>query len=417
MKISANDIRPGNVLEHKDRLWGVVRTEHVKPGKGPAYQQVELKDLVDGTKLNERFRAVETVERVRLDEQEYQFLYEEDPQLHLMNQETFEQVAIDKALLGERLAFLQEGMAIMVQSYEGRSLMARLPETTVLEVVEADPVVKGQTAAASYKPAVLSNGVRIMVPPHIEAGTRVVVQHRREHLRRARQGLTAGGRRLSHHPDHRDSLMPIRSANINVMVQAAHKAARHLVRDFGEVENLQVSIKGPGDYVSAADHRAEQILHQELSRARPGFGFLMEESGALEGRDDQRWIVDPLDGTTNFLHGLPHFAISLALERAWRAGRGRRLRSDQGRAVLRREGGRRLSQRPPAAGIAPQRSRQQPDRHRHPRARLAGPRAGFRAAARRASRPRSRASAASAPPRSTSPISRPAGWTAFGSMA
>jgi myo-inositol-1(or 4)-monophosphatase len=109
--------------------------------------------------------------------------------------------------------------------------------------------------------------------------------------------------------------MPIRSANINVMAQAVHKAARHLVRDFGEVENLQVSIKGPGDYVSAADHRAEQILHQELSRARPGFGFVMEERGAIEGRDDQCWIVDPLDGTTNFLHGLPHFAISLALER------------------------------------------------------------------------------------------------------
>jgi myo-inositol-1(or 4)-monophosphatase len=109
--------------------------------------------------------------------------------------------------------------------------------------------------------------------------------------------------------------MPIRSANINVMAQAVHKAARHLVRDFGEVENLQVSIKGPGDYVSAADHRAEQILHQELSRSRPGFGFVMEERGAIEGQGDQRWIVDPLDGTTNFLHGLPHFAISLALER------------------------------------------------------------------------------------------------------
>lgn len=175
MKISANEIRPGNVLEHKDRLWGVVKTEHVKPGKGPAYQQVELKDLVEGTKLNERFRAVETVERVRLEEKEYQFLYEEGLQLHLMDQESFEQVAIDKALLGDRLAFLQEGMAIMVQTYDGRSLMARLPDTTVLEVVEADPVVKGQTAAASYKPAVLSNGVRIMVPPHIEAGTMVVV--------------------------------------------------------------------------------------------------------------------------------------------------------------------------------------------------------------------------------------------------
>jgi myo-inositol-1(or 4)-monophosphatase len=109
--------------------------------------------------------------------------------------------------------------------------------------------------------------------------------------------------------------MPLRSANITVMVQAAHKAARHLVRDFGEVENLQVSIKGPGDFVSAADRRAEQILRQELARARPGFGFLLEESGVVEGRDaSQRWIVDPLDGTTNFLHGLPHFAISIALE-------------------------------------------------------------------------------------------------------
>jgi myo-inositol-1(or 4)-monophosphatase len=110
--------------------------------------------------------------------------------------------------------------------------------------------------------------------------------------------------------------MALRSANVTVMVQAAQKAARHLVRDFGEVENLQVSLKGPGDFVSAADRRAEQILRQELSKARPGFGMLLEESGEIAGRDEgHRWIVDPLDGTTNFLHGLPHFAISIALER------------------------------------------------------------------------------------------------------
>jgi myo-inositol-1(or 4)-monophosphatase len=108
----------------------------------------------------------------------------------------------------------------------------------------------------------------------------------------------------------------LRSANIHVMVQAAHKAARHLVRDFGEVEHLQVSIKGPGDFVSAADRRAEQILREELSRARPGFAFLLEESGAIGSDEtDHRWIVDPLDGTTNFLHAMPHFAISIALER------------------------------------------------------------------------------------------------------
>ena len=110
--------------------------------------------------------------------------------------------------------------------------------------------------------------------------------------------------------------MALRSANITVMIQAVHKAARHLVRDFGEVENLQVSIKGPGDFVSAADRRAEQILRGELGRARPTFGFLLEESGVIPGEDrEQRWVVDPLDGTTNFLHGLPHFAISVALER------------------------------------------------------------------------------------------------------
>ena len=110
--------------------------------------------------------------------------------------------------------------------------------------------------------------------------------------------------------------MALRSANVTVMIQAAHKAARPLVRDFGEVENLQVSIKGPGDFVSAADRRAEQILRRELGRARPTFGFLLEESGVIPGEDrEHRWVVDPLDGTSNFLHGLPHFAISIALER------------------------------------------------------------------------------------------------------
>ncbi len=109
---------------------------------------------------------------------------------------------------------------------------------------------------------------------------------------------------------------PIRSANITVMSQAARKAARHLIRDFGEVEQLQVSIKGPGDYVSAADRKAEKILREELGRARPNFGFLLEESGEVSGKDGHRWIVDPLDGTTNFLHGIPHFAISIGLE--WR---------------------------------------------------------------------------------------------------
>ena len=175
MKISCNEIRPGNVLEHKDRLWFVVKTEHVKPGKGPAYQQVELKSVEGNTKLNERFRAADTVERVRLDEKPYQFLYEEGDLLNLMDQESYEQVSVDKGLLGDGAVFLQEGMMLTVQMHEERALGVALPDSVVLEVVEADPVVKGQTAAASYKPAILDNGVRIMVPPHITTGTRVVV--------------------------------------------------------------------------------------------------------------------------------------------------------------------------------------------------------------------------------------------------
>lgn len=178
MKISANDLKPGMVIEHRDRLWRVVKTEHVKPGKGPAYQQVELKGLPDGTKLNERFRAADTVERVRLEQTPYQFLYDDGAQLHFMNQETFDQVALDRELLGERAVWLEEGMVVEVLTHEGRAIDVELPETVVRTVVEADPVVKGQTAAASYKPAVLDNGVRIMVPPHIEAGTRVVVDTR-----------------------------------------------------------------------------------------------------------------------------------------------------------------------------------------------------------------------------------------------
>ncbi len=187
MKISANDLKPGMVIEHRDRLWQVVRTEHVKPGKGPAYQQVELKGLPDGTKLNERFRAAETVERVRLEEVPYQFLYDDGEHLHFMNQETFDQIALSREILGEQAVYLKEGMVVSVLQHEGRPILVELPETVVCEVVEADPVVKGQTAAASYKPAVLDVGIRIMVPPHIERGTRVVVNTRdNSYVERAR---------------------------------------------------------------------------------------------------------------------------------------------------------------------------------------------------------------------------------------
>jgi elongation factor P len=175
MKINGNAIRPGNVIEHKGRLWRAVKIQHTQPGKGGAYLQVELKDIRGGTKLNERFRASEDVDRVRLDQKEYQYLYADGDLLTFMDQETYEQVTLDCDLVGEPAQFLQDGMVVMIESYEGDPISVLLPDSVVMEVVEADPVVKGQTASSSYKPGTLENGVRIMVPPHIEAGTRVVV--------------------------------------------------------------------------------------------------------------------------------------------------------------------------------------------------------------------------------------------------
>lgn len=176
MKIDGNAIRPGNVIEHQNRLWRAVKIQHVKPGKGGAFLQVELKDVRDGTKLNERFRASEHVERVRLDQKDYQFLYDDGRDYTFMDQETYDQVTLNVDLIGENQAkFLREGMVVTIDFYEETPLGVSLPEKVVVEIVEADPVVKGQTASSSYKPAVLANGLRIMVPPHVEAGTRVIV--------------------------------------------------------------------------------------------------------------------------------------------------------------------------------------------------------------------------------------------------
>jgi elongation factor P len=175
MKISAIDIKPGNVLEHQGKLWIVVRRELVQPGKGGAFAQVEMRDLRGGSKLNERFRTQETVERVRLDEKEMQFLYFEGDLATFMDNETYEQITVNRGMIGEPADFLSEGMLCTIQLYEGAPLGVELPQTVTMKVVEADPVVKGQTASSSYKPGKLENGRRIMIPPHIEAGTRVVV--------------------------------------------------------------------------------------------------------------------------------------------------------------------------------------------------------------------------------------------------
>jgi elongation factor P len=175
MKISANELRIGMLIEHHGKLWTVCKLQHVKPGKGGAYMQAELKEIKTGTKLNERFRSDEALERVRLDEEEYQLLFKEEDAFTFMNVSTFEQLQIHKDLIGEGVCFLQDNMTVKISMYEGEIIGVVLPDTVVLSVVEADAVIKGQTAASSYKPALLENGVRILVPPHIESGTKIVV--------------------------------------------------------------------------------------------------------------------------------------------------------------------------------------------------------------------------------------------------
>ena len=174
-KINGNEIRPGNVLEHDGGLWAAVKVNHVKPGKGGAFAQVELKNLRDGRKLNERFRSEDKVERVRLDQKDQQFLYENDGMLVFMDNETFEQIELPSDLLGDRRPFLQDGMVATIEYYGEEALSVQLPQKVTCKVVETEPVVKGQTAANSYKPAILDNGVRIMVPPFIAQDEDIVV--------------------------------------------------------------------------------------------------------------------------------------------------------------------------------------------------------------------------------------------------
>lgn len=178
VKINGNEVRPGNIIEHKGILWSVVKLRHVKPGKGGAFAQVELKSVLDGTKLNERFRSSQTVERVRLEQKKCQFLYADGDMLNFMDQESFEQVSLGSDLIGENLMYLREGMEVSLESYEGKFVGIELPDQVTLEVKETEPFIKGQTAASSNKPALLENGSRVMVPPFISVGDRIVVDTR-----------------------------------------------------------------------------------------------------------------------------------------------------------------------------------------------------------------------------------------------
>ena len=178
MKILGNEIKPGMVIEHKNDLWSVLKTQHVKPGKGGAFNQVELKSVKKGTKLNERFRSSDNVEKAILDEKKFNFLYEDENNCHFMDQVNFEQIQISKSLLGEKSKLLKENMEVDVQFHEDNPLSINLPSSIELKIETTDAAIKGQTASSSYKPATLENGIKIMVPPFINSEDKIVLDTR-----------------------------------------------------------------------------------------------------------------------------------------------------------------------------------------------------------------------------------------------
>jgi elongation factor P len=187
MKINGNAIKVGNVIQHDGGLWVAVKTAHVKPGKGGAFAQVELKNLIDGRKLNERFRSSDTVERVTLEQKDFTYLYEQGDALVFMDQKTYDQIELQKDFVGEdQIRFLHDGMLVTLEFHEERPIGIELPESVVLQVMETEPTVKGQTASSSYKPAKASNGMRIMIPPYMGEGERILVSTETgEYMRRA----------------------------------------------------------------------------------------------------------------------------------------------------------------------------------------------------------------------------------------
>jgi elongation factor P len=175
MKIQANSIRGGMVIEHEGKQWSVIKTSIERPGKGGAFIQVEMRNVATGVKSEGRWRTQDSVERLEVRENECTFLFKDGDVFTFMDKESFDQFTVPGDILGERAAFLQDNMEVTVDFIEGKAVSVVLPKTVILEVTEADPVVKGQTAASSYKPGVLENGLKVLIPPFIEAGTKIVV--------------------------------------------------------------------------------------------------------------------------------------------------------------------------------------------------------------------------------------------------
>ena len=178
MKINAGEIRVGMLLEYKNDLWQVLKTQHVKPGKGGAFAQIEMKSVNKNTKLNERFRSSDSVEKAILDDKKFNYLYEDENNCHFMDQVSFEQIEIDKSILGEKSKLLKENMEVEVQFYEDQALSVELPSSVELKIETTDAAIKGQTASSSYKPATLENGIKIMVPPFINSDDKIILDTR-----------------------------------------------------------------------------------------------------------------------------------------------------------------------------------------------------------------------------------------------
>tara|TARA_B100000963_G_scaffold186458_1_gene162115 strand:- start:198 stop:761 length:564 start_codon:yes stop_codon:yes gene_type:complete len=186
MKITAIEIKPGMIIEHKNDYWNVLKTQHVKPGKGGAFNQVELKSVIKGTKLNERFRSSETVEKAEVNEKKFNFLYSDEIKCHFMDNETFEQVEIPKSITGEKFRLLKENLSVTISFMEDKPISIELPKTIECIIQSTDVAIKNQTASSSYKPAILDCGVKIDVPPFIESGEKIILDTRTmEYVKRA----------------------------------------------------------------------------------------------------------------------------------------------------------------------------------------------------------------------------------------
>jgi elongation factor P len=175
VKVIASSLRKGNIVDMDGKLYVILSAENIHPGKGTPVTQLDMRRINDGVKVSERYRTTEQVERAYVEDREYQYLYQDGDGFHFMNPETYDQVAVPKDIVGDQAAYLQENMKVTLSTHEGVVLAIELPQRTTLEVVETEPTMKGQTASSSYKPALLSNGARTMVPPHIAPGTRIVV--------------------------------------------------------------------------------------------------------------------------------------------------------------------------------------------------------------------------------------------------